>query len=96
LLCPPGGKIQPLKLSFPSEKQQLTVPCGAAEALDELHAAVALQVLPGMIRRVPPDLQGLEVVKVRAAQLPQAPGCRAVTLPGLGLQQEVLADGGQA
>ena len=82
--------------SCPSEQQQLSVPHGAAEALDELHAALSLQVLPDMFRYVPVDLQGLEAVKVRAAQLPQAPGGRAVALPGLGLQQEVLADGGQA
>jgi len=86
----------PPSRSPPSEKEQLAVPRGAAEALDELHAAVSLQVLPGVLGDVPPDLQALEVVKVGAAQLPQPPGCGAVALPGLRLQQEVLADGGQA
>ena len=97
----PAAPEQQMKTWFcpsapcPSEQQQLSVPHGAAEALDKLHAALSLQVLPDMLRYVPVNLQGLEVVKVWAAQLPQAPGGWAVALPGLGLQQEVLADGGQ-
>lgn len=82
--------------SFPFKEQQLAVPCSAAEALDELHATVFLQMFPGMFCNVPADLQGLEVVKVRAAQLPQPPSRRAVALPRLGLEQEVLTGGGQA
>lgn len=83
-------------VSSPFKEQQLAVPCGAAEALDELHATVSLQMLSCMRCYVPSDLQGLKVVKVWAAQLSQPPGRRAVALPGLCLQQEVLADGGQA
>lgn len=49
-----------------------------------------------MFCHIPTDLQGLEVVKVCASQLSQPPGRGAVALPGLCLQQEVLADGGQA
>lgn len=50
----------------------------------------------GVFCNVAVDLQGLKVIEVRAAQLPEAAGCRAVTLPGLSLQQEVGADGGEA
>lgn len=56
--------------SSPSEEQQFTVPRCAAEAPDELHATAVLEVLPGVFRHVPADLQGLEVVKVCTAQLP--------------------------
>lgn len=81
---------------FASKEQQLAIPCGAAKALDEFHPTVFLQMLPGMIRHVPPDFKGLKVVKVGATQLPEPPGCRAVTFPRLRLKQEMLADGGQA
>lgn len=53
-------------------------------------------MLLGVLCHVPADLQLLEVVKVRAAQFPEAPRSRAVALPGLRLQQQVLADGSQA
>lgn len=88
LLCYPG--------SSPFEQQQLSIPCCAAKALDQLHATVSLQVLSGVLRHVPTDLQVLEVVKVWAAQFPQPSRCRSVALPGLRLQQEVLADVCQA
>lgn len=57
---------------------------------------MVFQVLPGVSCYVPADLQGLEVIKVCAAQLPETPGRRPVTLPRLRLQQEVLAEGGQS
>lgn len=74
----------------------MSVPRRAAEAAHQLHAAVPLQVVLGLLGHVPPDLQLLEVVKVRAAQFPEAPRRRAVALPGLRLQQQVLADFRQA
>lgn len=57
---------------------------------------MSLQMLPGALCHVALDPQGLEVLEVRAAQLPEPPGRGAVTLPGLSLQQEVVADGGEA
>lgn len=61
----PAALVQQRKqVSSPFEEQQLSVPGGAAEALDELHATVSLQMLPGLFCYVPADLQALEVVKV--------------------------------
>lgn len=81
---------------FPSKKQQFTVPRCVAKAPNKLHTTVVLQVLPGMFCYIPTDLQGFEVIKVCAPQLPETPGCGSVTLPRLSLQQEVLAEGSQS
>lgn len=78
------------------EEQHLSIPGSAAEALRQLHAAAGLQVSPGMLRHVPAQLQTLEVVEVGTAELAEPARRGPIALPGLRLQDEVLADGRQA
>lgn len=78
-------------MSLPLKKQQFPVPRGTAEAAYHLHVAMFLQMLPGMFAHVPAHLKALEMVKVRAPKLPKPAGRRAVALPGLRLQQKMLA-----
>lgn len=89
-----GGGLQSAFFSF--EEEHLPIPGGPPEALYELHAAQGLQVVPGVLRHIPSDPQALEVVEVRPAQLPQPTGRGPIALPGLSLQDEVVAHGGQA
>jgi len=88
-------EVDPHSLSS-FEEQHLSIPGSAAKALCQLHAALALQVSPSMLRHVPADLQALEVVEVGAAELAEPARRGAIALPGLRLQDEVLADGRQA
>lgn len=65
-----SNAVSPPSGLSPFEEQQFTVPRCAAKALNKLHTTVVLKVLPGMFCYVPTDLQGLEVIKVCATQLP--------------------------
>lgn len=53
------------------------------------------QDLHNLCVHVPPDGQGVEVIEVMESELAETPCSCPVTLPGLWLHQQVVAEGGQ-
>lgn len=83
----------PLLLS--PEQQKASVPCCVTKTLHQLHAALLFQVFSSMGCHVPTNLKSLEVVEVAAAHFAQPSRSRAVTLPRLSFQQQILAERSQ-
>lgn len=53
------------------------------------------QDLHNLIGHITSDGKGVEVVKIMESQLSETPCSCPVTLPGLGLHKEVVAEGGK-